>query len=73
MEYGNVILPEPVKSDVRIKVSLAWYASEEEARIAGKAFREAAYERALQGYDFGYWVPGFQGQDSNGLWLAVAP
>lgn len=71
MEKGK--MPEPVKTDVRIKVTLHWYATEEEARIAGEVFEGQAHERALQGYDFGWWRPGFQKQDANGLWLAVEP
>jgi hypothetical protein len=63
-------MPEAIEVDVRIKVVLHWYETEDQAKIAGDYFRKLAYHRSLQGFDFGWWTPGYQGPD-RGMFLAV--
>ena len=50
--------PECIKERYGCKVGWRWYATEDEAKTAGKAARFNAQVLAHQGYDFGYQCPG---------------
>jgi len=58
-------MPVAVEWDCRCKVNLHWYESEEDARYASEYFVELARARARDGYDFGYWNPGYQGKSGH--------
>lgn len=60
MEYPKEPANMPKSVDTRVGCKVAWetYATEEEAAIASDYWRKLAIYKAIQGYDFGYCVPG---------------
>lgn len=54
----NTPCPQHVNLRVGCKVEWKYYKTPEEAKIASEYAKREGYERAAQGYDFGYCAPG---------------
>lgn len=65
--------PTPVRTHVGCKVVFRWYETEAEARAVAEIAKNEASRLRMQGYDFGFQMPGAVAAESDGLYRVTCP